>query len=173
MRDAPASLRKSRGADTAWTPERQIPGISALSAHGLIGEIGTTLEKFASVRHFASWLGLCPDNRVSGGTVLSSKTRDVPSRAAQIFRIAAQSLHAAKSALGEHFRKMRGRIGAPEAITATAHKLARIYYAVLKTRTPYDEARVAGSPEKQALKRRQRLEKQAAKLGFALSPLPA
>ena len=151
----------------------QIPGISALSAHGLIGEIGTTLEKFPSVRHFASWLGLCPDNRVSGGTVLSSKTRDVPSRAAQIFRIAAQSLHAAKSALGEHFRKMRGRIGAPEAITATAHKLARIYYAVLKTRTPYDESRIVGSPEKQALKRRQRLEKQAAKLGFALSPLPA
>ena len=150
----------------------QIPGISALSAHGLIGEIGTTLDKFPSVRHFASWLGLCPDNRVSGGTVLSSKTRDVPSRAAQIFRIAAQSLHAAKSALGEHFRKMRGRIGAPEAITATAHKLARIYYAVLKTRTPYDESRIVGSPEKQALKRRQRLEKQAAKLGFALSPLP-
>ena len=93
-------------------------------------------------------------------------------RAAQIFRLAAQSLHAAKSALGDHFRRMRGRIGAPEAITATAHKLARIYYAVLKTRTPYDESRIAGSPEQQALKRRQRLEKQAAKLGFALSPLP-
>ena len=165
--DARAALHGILGVDLT-----QIPGISALSAHGLIGEIGTTLEKFASVRHFASWLGLCPDNRISGGTVLSSKTRDVPSRAAQIFRIAAQSLHAAKSALGDHFRRMRGRIGAPEAITATAHKLARIYYAVLKTRTPYDESRIAGSPEQQALKRRLRLEKQAAKLGFALSPLP-
>jgi len=165
--DARAVLHGILGVDLT-----QIPGISALSAHGLIGEIGTTLEKFPSVRHFSSWLGLCPDNRVSGGTILSSKTRDVPSRAAQIFRLAAQSLHAAKSALGEHFRKMRGRIGAPEAITATAHKLARIYYAVLKTRTPYDESRIAGNPEQQALKRRQRLEKQAAKLGFALSPLP-
>ena len=64
MRDAAAPLRKSRGADTAWTPERQIPGISALSAHALIGEIGTTLDKFPSVRHFASWLGLCPDNQI-------------------------------------------------------------------------------------------------------------
>jgi len=110
--DARAALHGILGVDLT-----QIPGLSALSAHGLIGEIGTTLEKFPSVRHFASWLGLCPDNRISGGTILSSKTRDVPSRAAQSFRLAAQSLHAAKSALGDHFRR-----------NARAHRGARSHH---------------------------------------------
>ena len=90
-----------------------------------------------------------------------------------MFRIAAQSLHASRSALGEHFRRMRARLGAPEAITATAHKLARIFYARVKRRVAYDETRIAGTPEAQALKRRQRLEKQARNMGFALTPLPA
>ena len=166
--DARAGLHRILGVDLA-----QIPGLSSLTAHGLIAETGLTMEKFASARHFASWLGLCPDNRISGGTLLGTRTRDVPSRAAHLFRIAAQALHAAKNALGEHFRRMRARLGAPEAITATAHKLARIYYAILKHRRPYDETKIAGTPEQQALKRRQRLEKQAAKLGFTLTPLTA
>jgi hypothetical protein len=66
---------------------------------------------------------------------------------------------------------MRARLGAPEAITATAHKLARIYYAIVKHRRPYDETKIAGTAEQQALKRRARLERQAAKLGFTLTPL--
>ena len=165
--DARASLHRILGIDLT-----QMPGISALTAHGLIAEVGTTLEKLPTHRHFASWLGLCPDNRISGGIVLGTRTRDVPSRAAQMLRLAAQSLHASQSALGEHFRRMRARLGAPEAITATAHKLARIFYALLKTRTPYHETRIAGTPEAQALKRRHRLEKQAQKMGFALTPLP-
>jgi transposase len=166
--DARAGLHRILGVDLT-----QIPGISSLTAHGLIAETGLTMEKFASARHFASWLGLCPDNRISGGTLLGTRTRDVPSRAAHLFRIAAQALHSAKNVLGEHFRRMRARLGAPEAITATAHKLARIYYAIVKHRRPYDETKIAGTPEAQALKRRQRLEKQAAKLGFTLTPLTA
>ncbi len=164
--DARASLHRILGVDLT-----QIPGLSSLTAHGLIAETGLTMEKFASARHFASWLGLCPDNRISGGTLLGTRTRDVPSRAAHMFRLAAQALHAAKSALGDYFRRMRARLGAPEAITATAHKLARIYYAIVKHRTPYDETKLIGTPEVQARQHRQRLEKQAAKLGFALTPL--
>jgi transposase len=166
--DARAGLHRILGIDLT-----QIPGFSSLTAHGLIAEVGLTVEKFPSGRHFASWLGLCPDNRISGGKLLGTRTRDVPSRAAQMFRIAAQSLHKNKSVLGEHHRKMKGRLGAPEAITATGHKLARIFYAMIKHRRPYDENRLAGTPEERLAKKRHRLEKQAQKLGFALTPLPS
>ena len=81
--DARASLHRILGVDLT-----QIPGISSLTAHGLIAETGLTMEKFASARHFASWLGLCPDNRISGGTLLGTRTRDVPSRAAHLLRLA-------------------------------------------------------------------------------------
>ena len=100
---------------------------------------------FPSGDHFASWLGLCPDNRISGGQVLSVKTRHVKHRVAQALRLAAQSLPRSQSVLGVYFRRMRAKLGAPKAITATAHKLARILYHLLTTRQPYDETRMAAA----------------------------
>jgi transposase len=95
------------------------------------------LSAFPTVKHFASWLGVCPDNRISGGKVLSARTKPSTNRAARALRMAAQALHHAKNELGEHYRRMRAKLGGAAAITAAANKLARIVYVLIKTRQPY------------------------------------
>jgi len=150
----------------------QVPGLQCLTVHTCLSEVGTTVERFASAKHFASWLGLCPDNRITGGRVLSAATRDVKSRTAYALRMAAQSLRNSQSLLGHFFRRMRARLGAPEAITATAHKLARIIYHLLKYRCPYDESVFAKAEDSHRRRREKSLRKQAASLGFQLIPLP-
>ena len=149
----------------------QVPGLNSITIHTVFSEIGMDLGKFPSGKHFASWLGLCPDNRISGGRILSVKTRDVKSRAAYALRLAAQSLHRSYSNLGEYFRRMRAKLGAPKAITATAHKLARIIYHLLTTRKSYDESVFAKNEELYQKRTEKKLRNQAAALGFSLVPL--
>lgn len=115
----------------------QIEGIDALTAQTLISECGTDMTPFPSEKNFASWLGLCPNNRKTGGRIRSRRTRHVKNRAARAFRIAAQALHRSPSALGAYARQMKARLGAGKAITATAHKLARLYYRLMKNGEPY------------------------------------
>src|SRR5262249_37090854 len=114
-----------------------IPGLSTASALTLLAETGLDMKRWRSAKAFASWLGLCPNNRVSGGTVLSSRSQACVNRAARVFRMAAYGLHHAKSAIGAYYRRMRTKLGAPKAITATAHKLARYFYSMLKTRKAF------------------------------------
>ena len=123
-----------------------IDGIEAGSALALIAEIGTDMGRWPSAKHFASWLGLCPDNDISGGKKLSVKTRPVNNRAAGALRMAV-SLYKSQTWLGNFFRRMRAKLGAPKAITATAHKLARIIYQLLSARQPYDESIFAKSEQ--------------------------
>jgi transposase len=115
----------------------RIEGIDALTAQTLISECGTDMTPFPSEKNFASWLGLCPNNRKTGGRIRSRRTRHVNNRAARAFRIAAQALHRSDSALGAYARQMKARLGAGKAITATAHKLARLYYRLMKHGEPY------------------------------------
>jgi hypothetical protein len=86
----------------------------------------------------ASWLGLCPGNKVSGGKILDAQTRRVQSRAAEAFRMAASSLHSSQSCLGSFNRRLRAKLGAPKAIPAAAHKLARIFFHLVTGKQPYD-----------------------------------
>jgi transposase len=148
-----------------------IPGMDAITAHTILAEIGADLSKFHSAAAFASWLGLCPDNRVSGGKVLSVKTRKVASRAAAALRRAAQSLHSSKTYLGNYYRRMRTRLGAPMAITAAAHKLARIIFHLLTTRHGYDESIFAVEETRQHKRTELRLRRQAREFGLQLIPL--
>ena len=146
------------------------PGINALTAYTIISEIGTDVSRFRNASAFASWLGLCPEKQVSGGKVLYTKTRPVKNRVAIALRMGAQCLYHANNHLGEFFRQMRRKLGAPEAVTATAHKLARIVYHVLRTKESYNES-VFLRHDHEAIKRAQdRLRKQAAKLGFQIVP---
>src|SRR5436309_4608087 len=110
----------------------EIEGISELTALTLISEIGPGVSQFATVKKFCSWLGLCPNWKKTGGRVKSSRTRRGVNRAAQALRMAAQSLHHSRGALGGFLRRMKGRLGTQAALTATAHKLARIVYLALK-----------------------------------------
>ena len=98
-----------------------IPGVSAATAQVILTEIGTDVSRFRNASAFASWLGLCPEKRVSGGKVLSCKTRQVKHRAATALRMGANSLCRAKGYFGEFFRRMRAKLGTAQAITATAH----------------------------------------------------
>jgi transposase len=150
-----------------------VPGISSLTAHVILAEIGPDLSRFPSSTAFASWLTLCPANNKSGGKVLSSRTRKSNSRVSLALRLAAQTLHKSQSYLGAYYRRMRARLGAPQAITAAAHKLARILYHLLTTRTAYDESVFAREEKKQAVRHENRLRKQAKTMGFNLVPISA
>jgi transposase len=149
-----------------------IEGLGVLTAQVVISEIGLDMTRWPSEKHFCSWVGLCPDNRISGGKVLSSHTRHVLNRVADALRIAAATLQRSKTALGAFYRRMKARLGAASAVTATAHKLARIIYRLLK----HGELYVRQGMEAYQNKYRQRLlhnlKKTAATLGLELTPAP-
>jgi len=130
--DARGYLHRMTGVDVT-----RIEGIQAPTALNIIGEIGIDMTPWPTEKHFASWLGLCPGSKISGGKVLSSKTKPSANRAAHAFRLAAYSLQRSKSAIGAFLRRKKAQIGAPKAITATAHKIARIFYNMLKYGTEY------------------------------------
>jgi transposase len=148
-----------------------IEGIDELHALTLISELGTDFTKWPTVKHFTSWLGLCPSWKKTGGKVKSSKTRKGKNRAASALRLAAWSLMRSQSYLGAYLRRQRSRLGAPKAITATAHKLARIIYNLMRYGLAYMKETEAVYAEQV----RQRLEKQlhrrAKELGYELKKI--
>jgi len=147
----------------------QVPGIQVTTALVLFTELGPDfVTRFLTAKCFASWLGLCPDNRVTGGKIISVKTRDVKSRAAMALRLAAQSLWHSEDYLGECFRRWKARLGTLKAITAMAHKLARIIWHLIKFSTPYDPAVWKQAEAKLKLKKLKRLQQNAAALGYQL-----
>ncbi len=149
----------------------QIPGIRVGIAQTLFGEIGPDFTKFRSASAFASWMGLCPDNEISGGKVLWVGTRKVKCRAATALRLAAQSLHHSKSALGDFYRRMRAKLGAPKAITAAAHKLARIIFHLVTTGQEFNDSRFAADQLRYQKRQEAKLRAKAKALGFQLIPI--
>ncbi len=145
-----------------------IPGISVLHVQAILAELGRDVSKFRSAGAFSSWMGLCPDNDISGGKVLWTGTRKIKNRVAVTLRMAAQSLQKSQSALGEFYRRIRTRLGAPKAITAAAHKLARVIYHMLKTRESYDESVFARAEFKHRQRTENRLRALAQNLGYTL-----
>ncbi len=142
----------------------QIDGMDVLTAQTVIAEAGADLSAFPSEKHFASWLGSCPTNEQSGGSILNRRTRKVIHRAAVAFRNAANSLLRSQSYLGAQYRRLRTRLGAPQAITAMARKLACLYYRLIKhgqqyvdKGTEYYEARYREQQIRSLTKRAQKL----------------
>jgi len=125
--DLRSELHRVTGVDLT-----RIEGIDALTAQTVVTEGGFDMSRFRTEKHYTSWLGLCPNNRITGSKVKKSNTRKVKNRAATALRVAAQSLHKSQTALGAYYRRMRARLGPAKAITATAHKLARLIYRMLK-----------------------------------------
>ena len=117
----------------------RIDGLGVLTVQTILSEVGLDPKRFPTVKHFTSWLGLCPGSRITGGKVKSSQTRHVVNRAANAFRMGAQCLRNSPTALGAFYRRLRSRLGAPKAITATAHKLARLFYRLWKTAGEYTD----------------------------------
>jgi hypothetical protein len=148
----------------------QIDGIDVQTAQTLISEVGVDMSAWKTEHHFSSWLGLCPDNRISGGKVLKRRTRRVISRASTALRLAAWNLLRSQSALGANFRRLRARLGAPKAITAMAHKLARLVYRLLKFGTQYVDKGMAYYEMKYRQNRINWIMKQAEALNLQLVP---
>jgi transposase len=145
-----------------------IEGIDELHALTLISELGTDFTKWPSVKHFTSWLGLCPNWKKTGGKVQSSKTRKGKNRAASALRLAAWSLMRSHSYLGAYLRRQRARLGAPKAITATAHKLARILYNLMRHGIAYMKKEEAAYAEQVRERLEKQLHRRARALGYEL-----
>ncbi len=132
--DLRAQLYRMCGVDLT-----RIDGIDVTTALAVVSEVGADMRKFPSDKHFASWLGLCPGTKITGGKVISGKTKHCANRAAQALRLSAAALRSSKSALGAYYRRLCARMDKPKAITAAAHKLARLIYAMLTKGEEYTD----------------------------------
>jgi transposase len=144
----------------------RIDGIDVTTAFKVLAEIGGDLSRFKSAKHFASWLSLCPGTKITGGKVLSGATN----RAAQALRLAAANLWRSQSALGAYYRRLCARMDKPRAITACAHKLARLIYALLTQGEEYVDQGQAYYEERYRERVVRHLTKKAKQLGFELIP---
>jgi hypothetical protein len=148
----------------------QIPGLMAMILT-LFSEVGRDMSRWPTAAHFVSWLGLCPDNDISGGRVLWRGLRKVNNRAGRLFRLAAYSLHHDQTPLGDYLRRMKSKLGPAAATTATAHKIAIIFYTMVKNQVEYD-ATIWTQRDAQREKRFEaKLKRQAQQLGYKLVPI--
>jgi len=149
-----------------------IPGLGADTLLTILAEVGFDMTPWKTEKHFASWLALCSGTKISGGKVLDRKSKRSANRAAQAFRLAASSLARSTTALGAFYRRIRARIGAPQAVTATAHKIAITFYSLLKNRATTTYVEIGEQTYNQKFKERRvkAMQKQALALGYKLIP---
>jgi transposase len=150
----------------------QIPGLMML-VFMLFSEVGRDMSRWPTAAHFVSWLGLCPDNDISGGKVLWRGARRTKNRAGTLFRLAAHSLHHDKTPMGDYLRRMKAKLGPAAATTATAHKIAVIFYTMVRNRTEYDSSLWAQRDSMREKRLEAKLHRQAAQRGYKLVPLEA
>ena len=146
----------------------RIGGIDVGTALKVLVELGPDLSRFKTAKHFASWLGLCPGTRISGGKRLSGASKRIPNRVARALKLAAQGLSRSQCGLGAYYRRMAARMGAGKAITATAHKLARLVYAMLTQGTEYVEQTQAQYEERFVDRTFKYLQQKAKAMGYIL-----
>lgn len=146
----------------------KINGIDSITALKVVSEIGLDMNRWKSSKHFASWLGVSPGSKITGGKRLSGKTKPVVNRAAIALRMAASSLYRSRCALGAYYRRMKARLGAPKAITATAHKLARLIYSMIKFGAEYTDAGQEYYEQHYKSRVIKNLKKRAQELGYEL-----
>jgi len=157
---------------TAGVDFTLINGLDALTVQTILSEVGLDPGRFPTVKHFTSWLGLCPGQKITGGKIKSSQTRTVVNRAANAFRMAAFSLTQSRSALGAFYRRLRSRLGAPKAITATAHKIARLFYRMWTTGGQYTDPGMDYYEQRYQQQVLNNLRNKAHSLGFDLVAQP-
>jgi transposase len=148
----------------------QIPGLMAMVLM-LFSEVGRDMSRWKTAGHFVSWLALCPDNDISGGRVLWRGMRRVHNRAGDLFRMAAYSLHHDATPLGHYLRRMKSKLGPAGATTATAHKIAIIFYTMVKKQVEYDATLWAERDAEREKRFEARLKRQAQQLGYKLVPI--
>jgi transposase len=148
----------------------RIDGVDVTTALAVISEVGVDMSRFKSDKHFASWMGLCPGTRITGGKVISGKTKRCANRAAQALRLAAAALRTSQSALGAYYRRLCARMDKPKAVTAAAHKLARLIYAMLTKGQEYTDAGQDYFEERYRQRVLHNLAQRAKAMGMQLTP---
>jgi len=148
----------------------QIPGLMTL-VFMLFSEVGRDMSRWPTAAHFVSWLGLCPDNDISGGKVLWRGARRTKNRAGTLFRLAAHALHRDQTPMGDYLRRMKAKLGPAAATTATAHKIAIIFYTMVNKQVEYDASLWAHRDHMREKRLEARLHKQAAQRGYRLVPM--
>jgi transposase len=166
--DVRASLYTLLGADLS-----QIHGLGPYTVLRLVAECGDDMQKWPTSKHFTSWLTLAPGNKISGGRVLSSKTRRSSNRAAALLRIAAVNVGKTRTALGAFYRRLAARVGKAKAVTATARKLAILFYNALRFGMTYSDPGSEHYEERYRQRVVHNLHRRAKSLGFTLIPNPA
>ena len=146
----------------------RIDGIGPYVALKLVAECGTDMSRWPSAKHFTSWLCLSPGNKISGGKVLSSRTRRSSSRAAAALRLAATTVGRTQTALGAFYRRLSGRIGKAKAVTATARKLAVLFYNALRHGMDYADPGATYYEERYRQRILDNLRRRAQDLGYVL-----
>jgi transposase len=146
----------------------RIDGINVTTALAVVSEVGADMSRFPSDKHFASWLGLCPGTKITGGKVMSGKTKCSANRAAQALRLAASALRTSQSALGAYFRRLCSRMDKSKAVTAAAHKLARLIYAMLTKGEEYTDQGQDYYEERYRERVLKQLNQRAEKMGMKL-----
>ena len=151
----------------------QIHGIGPSLALKLVAECGCDLTAWPSAKHFTSWLCLAPGNKISGGKLLSSRTRRSSSRAAALLRLAATTtIGRSETALGAFYRRLSSRVGKQKAVTATARKIAVLFYNTLRFGMTYSDPGAAAYDERHRTRVLANLQRRARTLGYDLAPLP-
>ena len=161
-------LEQITGADLT-----KLPGLDLLAVQRILSEVGLDMSRWPSEKHFCAWLNVAPNHRISGGKILASKPRKNTNRAAAALRLAAQSAMQSKTALGAFIRRIKLRLGAPTAINAGAHKLARLLYRMLKFGKAYVETGQRAYEELFKERTLRNLQRKAHQLGFHLTPMAA
>ncbi len=151
----------------------QIHGLGPYLALKLVGECGTNLSAWPNAKHFTSWLCLSPSNKISGGKVLSSRTRRSGSRAAALLRLAAVAVGRSETALGAFYRRLSARVGKAKAVTATARKIAVLFYNTLRHGMEYSDPGASHYEERYRRRVLTNLERRAKSLGYVLQEAPA
>lgn len=150
----------------------QIPGLES-NVLQLFGEVGRDMTRWPSAAHFVSWLALCPDNDISGGRILWRGMRKANNRAGQIFRLAAQSLHRSQTPMGNYLRRLKAKLGPAGAITATARKIATLFYTLVSRQLEFDHSIWLASDTQRQQRLQRKLHQQARRLGYHLIPIAA
>jgi transposase len=150
----------------------EVPGIDVATALKIVSELGGNLSRFETAKRFCSWLGLCPGTRISGNKRLSGASKRIPNRVSRALKLAALGLSRSRCAMGAYYRKLCLRMGSPKAITAVAHKLARILYAMLTGQAAYVKEDQAMHDQRYRERAIKSLQRRAQELGMTLSANP-
>lgn len=142
----------------------KIPSVNEITALELISETDVDMNKWKSAKHFAAWLNLTPNTKITGGKIISSKVPKKKNKAGQCLKMAASSLSNSKSALGDEYRRMRAKFGGKGAALAMAHKLSRIIYTMLSNKIEYNSDVITNNQKKFREQKIKRLEKQLERL---------